>query len=174
MSSIDPWIRLYSGKKFHFLDPKPDQIDIEDIAHNLSQLCRYTGSCKKFYSIAEHCCHVSDILPNDLRLAGLAHDFAEAYIADLNSPLKSILPQYKEIENRVDSVIFKKFKIKYPFPSEVKNADMTLLVTEMRDLMPKEDFRTIPFKPLDKKIEPWTMQKAKRELIKRFYRYYNV
>lgn len=174
MSSIDPWIRVYSGKQFHFLNPKQSEIDIYDIAHNLSQLCRFTGSTRTFYSIAEHCCRVSDILPDSLKLSGLAHDFAEAYMADINSPLKSILPQYKEVERRVEAVIYKKYNIKYPFPAEVKNADMVLLVTEMRDLMPKEDFKTIPFKPLDKPVKPWSMKRAETELLKRFFAYLNI
>jgi hypothetical protein len=88
-----PYIVTYTGRRFHFLDPKIDEISIEDIAHALSNVCRFTGHTKRFYSVAEHSCLVSALCDN--RLEGLLHDASEAYMSDLSSPLKMLVPDYK-------------------------------------------------------------------------------
>jgi uncharacterized protein len=58
--AIGPTITLMSGTYFDFLDPAGSDFKIEDIAHGLSNICRYAGQCCRFYSVAEHCLHVSD------------------------------------------------------------------------------------------------------------------
>lgn len=130
------WIETASGRKFNFLSPDPDSIDIHDIAYALSNLCRYTGHCRSYYSVAEHSVYVASLLPDNLRLAGLLHDAAEAYLGDVNSPLKRLLPEYKEIEHGVEAAIAKKFGLEYPFPSGVKHADLQQLRTEAHHLLP--------------------------------------
>ena len=167
--SID-FIRLRSGRKFHVLAPKASEIDIQDISWALSHLCRFTGHTREFYSVAQHCCHVCDILPKELQLNGLLHDAQEAFCQDLAQPVKQYLPQYKELEERIERAISHKYKLAFPMPAAVKIADMTLLVTEMRDLMTKADYKDLPFTPLSEKIEPWPFEKAQREFLKRFKR----
>jgi len=167
--SID-FIRLHSGLKFHFLDPQISEVDIRDIAWALSHICRFTGHVKKFYSVAQHCCHVCDILPEEFKLQGLLHDAQEAYCQDLAQPLKQYLPQYKEMELRIEKAMAKKFGIQFPMPAVVKTADMVLLVTEMRDLMRGGDYKNIPFAPMKERIKPWSAEKARREFLKRFHR----
>jgi len=88
---MNAWIQTISGRKFPLAEPDPNQIDIEDIAHALSMLCRFNGHCTQFYSVAEHSMHVSHEISNDLALAGLLHDAAEAYLGDVPSPLKKEL-----------------------------------------------------------------------------------
>ncbi len=48
------WMQTCTGQKVDPFNPDPDTINIEDIAHHLSMLCRFTGAVKKFYSVAEH------------------------------------------------------------------------------------------------------------------------
>ena len=84
-------IRTYTGKYINVFDPDPEMIDIEDIAHSLSNTCRWGGHCRKFYSVAQHSVMVVDWLPvsdSKLRLAGLMHDATEAYLTDLSKPIK--------------------------------------------------------------------------------------
>lgn len=50
----DCWIMTYSGKRYYYLSPTAEDISIVDIAHALSNKCRFAGHCKDFYSVAQH------------------------------------------------------------------------------------------------------------------------
>jgi uncharacterized protein len=132
------WILTNSGLKFFPLDPKPDQICIEDIAHALSQICRWVGHTNEFYSVAQHCFLVSQMCPPDLALWGLLHDATEAYIGDVNRPLKLCgrLDAYGEIEDNLMAVIAKKYGLSGTVvPKAVKEVDNRLLNTEAIQLL---------------------------------------
>ena len=133
----DHWITTFSGKKFHYLDPQPDEIDIVDIAHHLSYLCRFTGACSGFYSVADHSIRVAELLPQELRLAGLLHDATEAYINDISRPVK-YSHKLQETETIIEAAIAKKFGVDFSDP-KIKEADNILIATEARDLMPNMD-----------------------------------
>lgn len=126
------------GYEFCFLDWDgfANCYDIQDIAHALSHLCRFTGHTREFYSVAQHSVYVSRIVPPQHALAGLLHDAAEAYLGDVSSPLKALLPDYKKLERCFEAQIFEHFGLPAELPPEVKQADQTMLATEMRDLMP--------------------------------------
>ena len=47
-------IHTYTGIEFYIIDPQEEDIDIHDIAHPLSLLCRANGHCRYFYSVAQH------------------------------------------------------------------------------------------------------------------------
>jgi hypothetical protein len=113
------WIETYSGVKFYPLDPRPEDVKLEDIVHALSHQCRFGGHCKQFYSVAQHSLMVSRILKAMgagplVQLYGLIHDFAEAYVIDVPRPLKQLIPQLKEIEEKVFTVILEAFDISKP------------------------------------------------------------
>ena len=59
MADSSAWIETYSGKRFYILDPRPQDVDIVDIAHALSLLTRFTGHTREFYSVAQHSVLVS-------------------------------------------------------------------------------------------------------------------
>lgn len=131
---MDTWIQTYSGKRFDFMDPDPESIDIEDIAQALSMQCRYNGHIRSFYSVAEHSVHVAALMSNPFeRFPALLHDAAEAYIGDMVSPLKRMMPEYKEIERRVESAIRRRFNL-IPMPEEVKLRDLQMLIVEKHAL----------------------------------------
>jgi uncharacterized protein len=173
-SPLNPWIRLNSGRKFHFLNPSTREIVIEDIVHVLSRIPRFNGHTIKPYYVLQHLCLCHDIAPDECKREALGHDFSEAYLHDISSPLKSLLPQYKEIEYRVEAAIARKFKLQFPYPSSVKAVDMRLLVSEMKWLMPCSDHKLLPFEPLSKKITPWSSEKCKTEFMNRFKLYYKT
>lgn len=131
----EPKIMLFSGAELDFRNPSASSFTIDDIAHGLSLLCRYAGQCRDFYSVAEHCLHVSYLVPEHA-FAGLMHDAAEAFVGDITRPLKQMLPQYKKIERSVEEVIFSRFNVSWPIPSAVKQADLALLAAEQAHLMP--------------------------------------
>lgn len=139
----DSWINTISGKKFMYDDPRIEDVDIEDIAHSLSMLCRYNGHIKRFYSVAEHCILVSENVPQEgqLPLWGLLHDAAEAYIGDMVTPLKHRMIPYLHIEDSTERTIFDRFDLHYDnnedeaIPSVVKDVDRRMLATECRDLL---------------------------------------
>ncbi len=139
------WMQMHSGVRFWPLDPRPEDIRIEDIAHSLSLLCRFGGHCRRFYSVAEHSFHVASLLPDHLKLAGLLHDASEAYVVDLPSPLKRCLPDYQTIEAGVHRAIAEHFGLPEEMPPEVKTADRQMLVTEAWELMahPPEEWAEV-------------------------------
>ena len=56
------WIQCYNGGYFYFDDPKPEMINILDVAMALGNCCRYTGQISQFYSVAEHSVHMSQFV----------------------------------------------------------------------------------------------------------------
>ena len=131
-------ICTYTGKKFDYNNVRPEDIDIRDIAHGLSNLCRYFGQCRRFYSVAEHCVKLSlaEGMPGDPK-ARLLHDAVEAYIGDVARPLKILLPEYQKIEARIQDVIQEKYDVDF---STVKKGDTEILAAEATTIMPKQFF----------------------------------
>lgn len=138
---VEPKIETVSGLFFNVIDPQPDQISINDIAHALSLNCRFVGQCSSFYSVAEHSWHVARLLdgcPLSVQLAGLLHDSSEAYITDVASPVKQYLPDYQVMEDRIMNAIFDRYGLEYPLHPAVKQADRTMLSTESHYLLPSK------------------------------------
>lgn len=179
------WINTYTGRKFFPLDPDPSQIVIEDIAHALSNTCRYTGHSRFFYSVAEHSCHVANVsywdthTPYDRTnaLAGLLHDASEAYLCDLARPLKvqPLFAPYREAEARLQSMILQRFGLDPTLPEVVETADKRMLVTESRYVFgdrihPDWNIRRFG-EPYSFGIEGLSPEQAERRFLSMFYSY---
>lgn len=168
---MKPSILTASGRYFDFTGLDPSVIDINDIAHALSHTCRFNGHTKTFYSVAEHSVLVSYEVPPEHAFEGLMHDAAEAYTGDIPLPLKKILPDYQAIEERVEAAVKAKFDLAPETPACVKEADMVLLATEKRDLMPPTDVDwpcLDGVEPLGTVISPLTPMAARHYFINRF------
>jgi uncharacterized protein len=124
------YITTVTGRRFDPLDPTPDSIELEDIAHALSNICRWGGHTSEFYSVAQHSVLVSIVCPPELAAWGLMHDAAEAYFGDIPRPLKLLLPDYAELEHRTMRVIAEKFGLPWPEPPALKQYDNEVLARE--------------------------------------------
>lgn len=165
------WIQTFSGRKFYPLNPHIDSIVIQDIAHALSLQCRYTGHCQEFYSIAQHCVLVSYICDSVDAFYGLLHDASEAYITDVAAPIKRTkeFSTYRQIEAKLQSLIYKRFGLNEKEPPSVKAADIQLLSTEARDLLGTLHSEwKMPCKPLPFKIVPLPPKEAEALFLDRF------
>lgn len=160
------WFLTYSGRKFYPVDPRPEEICIEDIAHHLSLVCRFGGAVVEFYSVAQHSLIVEEIKPG---LQSLLHDATEAYMGDMVRPLKLSMPEYRAAEQNLWRVVCEKFALNPEMDCELKRADNVALVTEMRDLLQKSDYPwSIREQPLERKITPMPPKAAELAFLNRF------
>lgn len=128
------YIETLSGKKIALPNVDPTQIDIFDIAHALAYQPRFAGHTDVFYSVAEHSINVAKLVPMQYKLQALLHDATEAYLCDIPTPFKAMLPQYKELEACLWEGIAKRFGVPVELHKTVKYADAVMLMTE-RDAM---------------------------------------
>ncbi len=162
-------ISLISGGFFDFIDIEQSEFSVEDIANNLSKICRFTGSVNDFYSVAQHSVIVSHVVPPEHALAGLMHDSSEAFMSDLNSPLKALMKTYKTLEKKVEKEILGRLGLPFPMHASIKLADMQVFLAENKQLRGIENCGWYEgIKPYAKKITPWNPNRAKSEFMKRF------
>lgn len=146
-------IYTFSGRIIRPLDPNPDDIALEDIAHALSNQCRFTGHTRNFYSVAEHCILATALVARDQRLETLLHDASEAYLADIARPVKKapgFAETYLKYEAQLEAAIQQRFGLPVgPMPDYVKTADERMLGIEIHTLLPSN------FAKAYGPIEPW-------------------
>lgn len=133
------WILTFMGVEFWPIDPRPEEILIQDIAHALSMQCRYSGHVSQFYSVAEHSVRVAEAVPDKDRLWALLHDASEAYLVDLPRPIKrytDIGRHYRIAEDRLMRVICRRFGLPEEQPESVTRADEAMLCVEAKELLP--------------------------------------
>ena len=171
------YIMTSTGRPFSPIGARPTQIHIEDIAHHLANLCRFTGAVREFYSVAQHSVHVSQYVPATDALWGLLHDATEAYIGDMNRPLKhcGLMFEYRSIEADLADTIAERFGLPFGQPTSVTEADNRMLMTEKRDLMPEASpewaglgVHWPAFEPYQFRIIPWTPAMAKQAFLQRY------
>lgn len=161
---IGDWILTGHGHRFWPFDPRPEEVDLQDIALALSHLCRWTGHTCWHYSVAQHAVAVAVLVERfapDLALAALHHDSAEAYLGDWARPVKrrmraltGTLPppeagtiawtqteSIEVMEERVLGVIFDALGVARPEREweVIRVADNLVLRQEQRVLLPPDD-----------------------------------
>lgn len=177
---MSEWIQTYTGKKFSYQNCEPRDVCIRDIARALSHICRFTGHTKQFYSVAQHSVYVSERCKNPFY--GLMHDAVEAYIGDMNSPLKSFCRSkgdtgYDRAETLAKTAIFNQFdslqRAKSDEVEDCKVVDLRMLITEAKALLPtgveqwEWDFQKYPVFE-DLAIIPWHPEEAQQRFLFRF------
>lgn len=171
------------GYPFYALDPRPEEIRIEEIAAQLSRMCRFNGALRddvEIYSVAQHCCLVSDHCPPEHRLEGLLHDAHEYMLGDMSKPVKMNLAllagadYWKQLEHIVEKAVRAKFGLPERMTPAVKEQDYYAVATEHRDLQVHTgavDWGNPP-PPWVETIYPWHPSLARQEFMRRFNNLY--
>lgn len=176
-------IYTYTGRTIRPLAPDPDDICIEDIAHALSNQCRFTGHTRKFSSVAEHSVRVSWLVPEEFRLEALLHDASEAYLSDIARPVKKA-PGFAETYLKYEFALERAIALRFALPArlamhpEIKKADQYALEAEVATFCHPKFMEAMGVSPtLDAKGRPWllgskpnewTPREAKRYFLEEF------
>lgn len=178
----DDWIETYTGKRFYFIKPTVDMVDILDVAHALGNICRYNGQCQRRLCVGEHACHLHDYyLYNMIKTPSptlsdilmlkciLHHDDSEAYLCDMTRPVKAILPDFKNVEMKTDKIICEKFGLPYPHPPLVKELDSRIIKDERAQNMFKTSnkWQCDTLESLGVVLKYWGPRRAEAEFLLR-------
>jgi uncharacterized protein len=135
------WLATSTGGKWSILDPHPADVRIEDIAGGLARTCRYAGQIRPdvpFYSVSEHSVLMADwaidqglVATREDALAILLHDAAEAFYGDIPTPLKEMMPNYREMEDRGQAAIMAAFGLR-PELLSISKAEIKLIDRRIR------------------------------------------
>lgn len=175
-----------TGARIDYSNPHPSSINIDDIAHGLSQLCRWHGQTDRFYSVAQHSVLLSMVVPAhmsqtvegityyelvNLAKAALLHDAAEAYTGDIPSPIKDMMPDFVEmIEMPLLEAIFERFELSTGLLPYITPYDKAICGNEVetlfRNVAPSELAGVQPIEGLI--IDPLPPLEARRLFFQRF------
>lgn len=171
-------IETATGDYVDPLDLRPEDVDGYAIARGLSHICRFGGQCVRYYSVAEHCCRMADVVPSHLRRVALLHDAAEAYLCDMPTPVKTRLADYREIEARAGAAILARYRVE-DRRDELHAWDAMLLRAEADALMPSKGYgwqwaggvmpQLIEICPNGGELG-WDPERARREWMSRFHK----
>jgi hypothetical protein len=175
MTRKGDWMQTFTGRAYWPLDPRAEDVCIEDIAHSLAMQCRYAGHSLRRYSVAEHSVHASTLVPPEHALVALLHDATEAYCVDVPRPLKRNLAGYAEIEHANWLAICERFGLEPEMPQCVHDADIAMLFCEQRQVMrpsPRPDWGMGLTTPIvaDIKVGCWSPARAKAQFLAQFDR----
>lgn len=152
-------IRTYTGKVFDLAILDPESICIEDIAHALSLTARFGGHLEKLYSVAQHSFLTAAHVGSEIKLAALLHDASEAYLGDMPSPFKKMMPDFKAHEDRVMKAIANKFGFDYPLHPDIKKVDRELLDLEFDSFHLK----------IEDRLQYWTPEESETHFLRMYY-----
>lgn len=181
------WFQSFTGKKIFPLEFEPEMVDIRDICHSLAIINRYAGHSDRPYSVAEHLINCISYARKigasyETRINCLTHDFAEAYIQDIISPIKrylhfkspvdgSVGRTFTEVEQSIEEAIHIALDLPFPFTQQCKDIDLLMLATERRDIVTNPliiDYEFIPEAIKDWRIDKIGLnwQEAESELLR--------
>lgn len=92
------WVQTHTGIAFDLLNPRAEDVNIDDILHALSRIPRFSGATRGDYgyTVAQHSLLVADLVaswgaPPELVREALLHDASEAYYGDITAPVQRAL-----------------------------------------------------------------------------------
>ena len=173
---MEYWIETYKGNDFDYENIETNHVDIEDIAHSLSMNCRFNGHCDRFYSVAEHSIYVSELVKPEWAMAALLHDATEAYMPDVNKPLKmfwSLGFDIKAFEDRIMNHIYSHLEIDHneEIHKEIKRYDLAILREEKNALFQRRNLWRFPDGTpyVDTVIRALSAGEAEADFLERYY-----
>ena len=179
MALIESVMQIHAGGRFDLKNIRKNHFNISDIAHALSNQCRFAGHCDKFYSVAQHSVLVSELVSDpNLKKKALLHDAPEYIIGDLVSPIKRWCDTYKLIEDELWAGVCDRYGMSYDMPEEIKEADKLACVIELdslfehkcqevKDLIKQYEDRRYTWK----KVVPLEPEKARGSFLKMYTKY---
>lgn len=136
------YFATHSGRKIDIKTISVDDICLDDIAHHLSNIQRFGGALPfgSVYSVAQHSMIVTTHAYGDDKNEvaarhALLHDATEAYLGDIVTGLKELLPDYRKIEKRVEAIIFEKYNIDTSYKELIKEIDTRLVLDEAKEFV---------------------------------------
>jgi hypothetical protein len=133
-----------SGLYFDILEPTLDMVCIDDIAHALSQMNRFTGHARFPYPVSQHSRLGSYLVPMKYAMRFLIHDSSESVLGDMNRPLKHFTPagtEYRKVEATIQALMYNKFGLAAEDPEIIHEIDNQMLYAEKAQIM-----RSTPWK----------------------------
>jgi len=169
------WMITVSGRRFYPLDPRPDDLDWNDVGHHLSRLCRYGGAVEDWYTVAEHsalmCDHFLAIGDPDAARYAIVHDGPEAYIGDLIRPIKPDIPAFRDIEAPIEIMMLDMLGLPPELPTVIKIADALIIGDERQQLFRADILaraRWVVDGTLGVTCRRWDRDQARQEWLIRF------
>ena len=140
------------GRKYFPFDPRPEEIDIEMIAHHLATEARFGGATQHpefedrlMESVSEHSVlcswYVEDQGQPEYALEALLHDAPEGPIGDMIRPLKyspELREPFKKVEDKNEICVAAAFNLAHPFPAIIKIADEAVCTAEIQQIVPRD------------------------------------
>ncbi|MDO4943501.1 MAG: hypothetical protein Q4E73_11820 [Lachnospiraceae bacterium] len=174
---MSEYITTYTGKHIYPTDPVPEFIDIVDIAHALSLICRGNGQVKTFYSVGQHCIQCAKEaqargLSNRTILACLLHDASECYLSDVPRPFKKTLKGYKRQEEKILNIIYQKFlgaMLTEEEQMQLKEIDDALLWYDLENLLDEAQYGEAPKLRTELNYDVRSFESVEKEYLELFY-----
>jgi len=167
------WTQTKTGKLFSLKYPNSDAVDIEDIAHSLSQICRFGGHTREFYSVAQHSVECAIRADVGFQLEALLHDAHEAYLGDICTPLKDMIGSgIRRVDNALATAVRDHFGLPNNLSANVHHVDQRMLVTEASQLMGDPQWaQDMPYEKFDFTLNPWAPTVAKTIFLDTYKEY---
>jgi uncharacterized protein len=172
---IGDYIRTYSGGRFWPLDPRAEDVKLEDVAHHLSLKNRFNGATRRPLTVAQHAVMLSKILEDrglgHLSYAALHHDDSEAFLPDVPTPVKPYLKGWHRIEAaNMKAIAVEAFGVDPKQLKEIKPWDKSLATDEAACNL---NHSTCSWKnrppALGIIVEPWPPEQAEEAYLARHF-----
>lgn len=187
------WLQTFTGRQAWPESARPEDFALDDVAHQLALINRFLGATRVPYSVAEHSVRAERWVEKTFRrrysatmegfeehlrracLAALVHDVSEYLFGDMPAPLKrrDTMWWYRDSEDRFQRAVeaWAGLELGAIDWAIVKEADLTMLATEARDLLapPAVPWGKLP-PPDAEVIVPWEWRHAEREFREAFER----